>query len=199
VGPEPGAEAVTVEVEGGRRIEVTKIAGLPADRFHLTDINLWGNNKTTDEGLANLAGLQRLIRFGNNAGGFSNIGVAYLGRLKSLRGLDLAGVARIDDAGLAHLEELPDLADLSLVETRITNAGVGRLALFPALTELDLALTAVSDTDRLADMTRLRRLSLRDTKVTAAGVRRLAGLQQLENLDVTGLPVDDKTLAPSGC
>ncbi len=67
------------------------------------------------------------------------------------------------DAGLAALQQLPDLSGLSLTRTRITNAGLAPLQKFPAL----------------------EYLTLHEMAFDEEGIRHLMALRKLKWLSVT--------------
>ena len=71
----------------------------------------------------------------------NNAGLALLDALPQIQGLDLEG-SRITDAGLAHVKGLADLQRLSLINTDVTDAGLVHLAGLRELRSLDLNLIA---------------------------------------------------------
>jgi internalin A len=102
----------------------------------------------------------------------TDLGLAKLAALKKLRRIDLSGSA-ITAAGLKTLAALPQLERLSLWNVKgIDDAAVAQLAMLPNLATLDLSDTAVTDEAlaRLAKLPNLRHLYVNDTKVTLDGV-----------------------------
>jgi endonuclease YncB( thermonuclease family)/quercetin dioxygenase-like cupin family protein len=137
-----------------------------------------------------------------------------------LRGVNLRATA-ISDAGLQHLESLPDLVELTLDWTKVSPAAVvglvkGRpgfrhlsvfgvpfkdrdLAELNGLTELrSLGLRGSAVTDEglahLKPFTRLRDLTLMSTRVGDAGLAHLKDLTELEDLDLDRTAITDAGL-----
>ena len=86
----------------------------------VTDLNLAGSKRLTDEGVRHLA------------------------RLPGLKHLDLSGTA-VTDRGLEVLRELPTLESVSLAMTRVTDRGVAHLAPCQELRRVNLAWTHTGD------------------------------------------------------
>jgi len=106
--------------------------------------------KSTDAGLAHIAGLTRLLTLSLDCSQVTDAGLANIAGLTELWGLSLDDT-QVTDAGLAHLIGLKKLRGLSLTGTQVTDAGLKQIA---GLTQLEV-------------------LSLDDTKVTDAGVTKL--------------------------
>ncbi len=88
-------------------------------------LNLRGT-ETTDDLLANVAGLTSLIRLHLEKTKITDKGLAHLKGLVNLEYLNLYG-DEITDAGLAHLEGLKKLKSLYVWQTKVTDAGVAKL------------------------------------------------------------------------
>ncbi len=102
-------------------------------------------------------------------------GLAHIARLTRLLVLSLDG-SQVTDAGLAHLAGLTELWSLSLGDTQVTDAGLVHLVGLKKLRGLSLTGTQVTDAGlkQIAGLTQLEGLWLDDTKVTDAGVKKLS-------------------------
>jgi Leucine-rich repeat (LRR) protein len=134
-----------------------------------------------------------------------------------VRGVNVEGIAAIDDALVGQLCDLPDLEslfltgtpitddsasqlaacrslrELSLSDTQVTAAGVGALARLPALERLYLANTKIGreGARRAADCPRLTHLSLQGVELADDDVALLKRLEKLEWLELSGTPLSD--------
>lgn len=122
-------------------------------------------NWTSDEGLANVAGLNRL---------------------KTLN----ATVSRVTDAGMVHLKDLAALETVILHGTKVTGQGLMHLKGKP-LVLLGLNQTALGDADMqtISSFTGLKSLFLVGTQITDASVPHLKKLTALTRLDLAGTKV----------
>ena len=144
--------------------------------------NFWGG-RITDAGLARVGGLNDFsnLRVGLISGcAITDSGLEELGDWQKLEQLNLHNCARITDAGLAHLQELPNLRVLWLLQenggkTPVTDSGMAHVARLAQLTDLYLIRVSIGDRGiaQLHGMPNLQRLSLRGTKVTEEGVQAL--------------------------
>ncbi len=94
---------------------------------------------------------------------------------------------------LAYLKELPELAALDLVRTKVADAALVHLKALPALRDLNLQGANVSDAGlvHVGQIATLTNLDLRGTKVTDAGIAHLKGLVNLWQLDLAETHVTD--------
>src|SRR5262249_21458981 len=90
----------------------------------------------------------------------------------------------ITDAGLAYLQKLTQLKELSLYGTEITDEGLVHLAPLQQLTSLDLDGTQVSDAGlrHLTSLKNLKALHLDQTQITDQGLLQLHDLTKLSDL-----------------
>ncbi len=86
--------------------------------------------------------------------------MAYVAQMSGLETLKVNYT--MGDAGLAHLNVMPNLDDLDLTGSKVTDAGLATLIGLP----------------------KLRALGLAHTRVTAAGVAHLRGMRSLKVIDV---------------
>src|SRR5262249_32634341 len=110
----------------------------------------------------------------------------HVGRIPTIRKLDLTDASRITDHGLAFLQDLPDLRVLHLRGTAVTDAGLEHLGQITRLESLALSRTAgVTDAgmQHLRGLTNLRALDLSETNVTDHGSQELKHF--LPNVNIT--------------
>jgi uncharacterized protein YjbI with pentapeptide repeats len=145
-----------------------------------------------------------------------------LGRMPSLKSLDVVACPHITGAGLAHLEALTNLEmlllnglnvtdvdlihlhglvklkKLFLTRMHLTDAGLVHLKRLKALELLDLSVTQITDSGlaELSGLTNLSWLSLTNTRVTDDGLAKLDGLTKLVTLWLDGTKVTGAGLAP---
>jgi hypothetical protein len=92
------------------------------------------DTKITDAGLAHLAGMKSLVRIHLEQTKITDAGLSHLAGLENLEYLNLYGTA-ITDAGLEHIKPLAKLKRLYLWQTQVTDEGVAKLkAALPELT-----------------------------------------------------------------
>ncbi len=104
--------------------------------------------------------------------------------------------SEIGDAGLEHLEGLPQLQVLYLTDTKVSDAGMEHLKQLPQLQVLGLGGTKVTDAGlkHLKEVAQLGWLDLRSTKVSDAGLVHLKGLTKIFSLNLRGTAVGDAGL-----
>jgi Leucine rich repeat len=89
--------------------------------------------------------------------------------------------AKVTDADLKHLEDLPQIRLLRLDKTQITDAGLANLKGLSQLQWLHLQNTQITDAglEHLRNLTQLRYVDLRGTKVSENGIHKIK--QELPN------------------
>lgn len=158
-----------------------------------------GHRDETDLGMERLARLPNLRMLFLSHTGVSDRGLQYVARFENLQSLDLDSCTNITSAGLVNLEQLRNLSELSLCDTRIGDDGLVHIEELTGLTELRLVNAAISDAGlaNLSGLTRLRLLSLAgNSAITQAGLGHLAGMHELRNLYLSDNPrITDAGLA----
>jgi len=160
----PLVDAIRARIAG--RLDALAFASVfaPRDTFAL---DFTRASPLTDEGAAELAAV---LAAGGQVTGLnlasasvlSNVGVAHIARLRSLRSLDLANSQHVTDGGARRLRQLTALTRLGLAGcTGISDAGVAYISDLTGLRSLDLAGCA---------------------RVTAAGIACLSHLALLTSL-----------------
>jgi hypothetical protein len=91
----------------------------------IIDLNL-KETKVTDAGLVPIADLRLLFLDADGVRGITDVGAARIGRMRSLKWLYLNG-SEISDKGLVHFEQLRNLGELHVKETRVTREGIEKL------------------------------------------------------------------------
>lgn len=88
--------------------------------LHLKDTQI------TDAGLAHIAGLKSLVRLHLEQTKITDAALAHLAGLENLEYLNLYGTA-VTDAGLEHLKPLAKLKKLYVWQTKVTDDGINKL------------------------------------------------------------------------
>ena len=137
--------AVLAKMPSLRKLSLTEGSGLTAagskhfkgGLAKLTELEL-GECDVTDENLACLCGMKHLQKL-HLDDGVTDQGLAHLQGLTSLQDLSIWSWCSITDAGLAHLSRMP-LLKFSLIgaDVEITDAGLDSLHCFSELEELEL-------------------------------------------------------------
>lgn len=126
-----------------------------------------------------------------------------VGGMNNIRSLKLGGVSgrcRVSDAGLEALCRLPNIKSISLDGLAITVAGLTHLAQCKQLAELNLAKTGIGDDalESVGQLESLRKLRLASNAITADGLRHLSA-KSLEELDLSECPgVNDQAMLEIG-
>jgi len=192
-------------------IEIRRNQGLAALLEHADDfpdlegVNFWGP-WISDTGIA---GVEQINRFPNLRWGLisgcmiTDSGLKRLSGCRQLEELHLHNCAKITDAGLAHLKDLPNLRFLRLLQENagtmpVTDAGLAHVADLQQLQELMIVRIPVTDAGLayVARLPRLKHLFVLGIPVTDAGIAQLRELPSIEyvhfrNTQVTRLGVDD--------
>lgn len=200
----------------GIPVAITKLTDLPKQEFQVDSIRLvdlrfpaeeldilqglaalnsleLANCKLGDEALVHLRDLTLLNKLSIGGNEFTEKGLAHLRNLKQLRDLHIgnmktrAGTPTVDDAAMAHLQDLTSLEWLSLDDSMVGDAGLMKLQKLTKLERLWLAgCKEVTDKglEHLKKLPELRDLGLHGTKVTPEGIKQLkAALTKLKTID----------------
>ncbi len=175
--------------------------------------------RVSDEGLRHLQGLPRLEGVGlYNHALVTEQSIARIAALDRLVRLELLQTP-VEDSWLAQLNGLRDLQTLNLCLTKLTDRGMPHLSKMLKLTLLDVGDTTVSDggLEHLQNLSKLDTLNLTNTAVTGGGLAflvdlpirwlavggcklsdeaygHLAKMQQLQVLRLYGCPTTDAQL-----
>ena len=186
-------------------------------------LNLYYAEYITDSGLSNLVEWSRLERLDLHGTKITSKALEHIGRLTSLKSLDVSFTA-IDDDGFENLATLTKLEKLAIGGDRLTGTCLGSLKLLPSLVDLDVGGMQWVDSGlwglplndgnlrQIGALTHLRVLSLNGANLTDRGADRpgspeairkdlknlafLSGLVNLEVLDLSRTPVTAESLEP---
>ena len=195
--PEYKAADYVLGIGGSVRVlvkdkEVTIEPGtaLPTEPFRLTYIELLGNRKVDDAGLANLAGCKHLVHLKLDATSVGNDGMAHLKGIKTLTNLGLGGT-RVTASGLVGFADFKDLTYLDLFKVEVGDEGLAHFKRSKNLHWVQLGHTGVGDKglSHFADCKRLKSIALEGTKVGDAGLVHLARCKELEKVELKGTNV----------
>lgn len=127
--------------------------------------------------------------------------IAFLSDLRALP-LKRVGIGQcaLTDRGLVHLDGLPNVEYLALLNTRCTGSGLRFLPSPERLRVLSFESSELNDEGmrQIGRLTGLQELLLRSSNLTDTRLRFLAPLKNLKELDISGCPVSDggiKTLS----
>jgi Leucine-rich repeat (LRR) protein len=100
---------------------------------------------------------------------------------------------KVTDQGLAAVQGLSQLTELTLDRSEVSSAGLKSLAAFSHLGSLDISDTMLRDSDlaELRNLPRLRRIVLNGL-ITDAGAVQLAQIQTLEEIDLSQSQIGDQ-------
>lgn len=178
-----------------------------------------------DEQIKLVTGFDRLTSLSLENSVVTDEGLAAVKEIPTLTTLNLRKCAKLTDAGLEHVAELPKLQRLILLYNKdgLTNECMKSIAKIESLRALDIrGCVQIKDDGLLAmaplknlvdfkhrgfnvtndglavfkDLPQLRVLMMQDAaNVDDGGMEHLAGLNSLSNLDMTGTSVEDPGLA----
>ncbi|MFH1265957.1 MAG: hypothetical protein ABIK89_09525, partial [Planctomycetota bacterium] len=212
---------IGVDLAGDRMSAAADVVELLASLPHLESVKLAGG-EITNTSAGCIGKMTDLVELALENTQIDNEGLAQLKGLVRLKSLSLRRSVKLNDQGLAHLEDFPALSHLSLVDNNFTEDGVARLGQLAKLQLLDLrGCPQVGDaalehlkglknltslklggyglTDAgmaaLADLSSLRSLAIEDSMVTNAGLAHLEGLPIEEITVFRSMSVTDDGLA----
>ncbi|MFN4261167.1 MAG: sigma-70 family RNA polymerase sigma factor [Gemmataceae bacterium] len=146
----------------------------------------------TDEGVAALKETPNLKRLTLRDVALTDTGMEHLKYLRGLRTLHLQLIRGYGASGIGVVGGPPLKLEVQAVGN-VTDAGLVHLQTLPELTELTLMSEGVTDKGMatLGELTQLRELWLSSTKVTEKGLAQLKGLRELEKLQLRGCAITD--------
>jgi hypothetical protein len=159
----------------------------------LTKVDATGT-KFNDDGLAQLAGQDRLTSLNLAHTSVTEAGLVHLRKIPNLQSLEL----RTSDAGLAELAQIKSLKRLGVIAwSPITDVGLGHLKDMKNLEELNVSYNEITSVgiEHLRGLRRLSNLCLNATKVDDVGMAAIKDIKTLDTLWLGGCPVTDAGLA----
>ncbi|HBJ85360.1 MAG TPA: hypothetical protein DDZ88_16085, partial [Verrucomicrobiales bacterium] len=187
---------ITVEAKNGRMSGIATAAGLPAEEFFVTDVemSIAGNkpNNFDDTDMLALSHLSKVSFVGLGETNVSGTGLAVLKTLPSLSKLNLRGNPRIKDEDLAQLRNCRLLSFLNFGNIgSFTSAAFEQLSKLVQLTELDPpGVVRDEDLKHFLRLPKLRVLKLEGSVLSADALEQLQSMPALEELDVDLASVD---------
>ncbi|HXY34650.1 MAG TPA: protein kinase [Planctomycetaceae bacterium] len=170
-----------IEIDGEER----DVDRLPPRPFKLRKVDLYGNQKVTDAGLACFKRCKNLKSLELWATKYGDAGLANFKDCKELRELYLEG-DEVTDSGLAIFKDC-NLTAFGLASTNVTDRGLAYFKNCKNLESLSLRFMAqVSDAGlaQFQDCTKLKFVDLYATKITDSGLAHLSRCVNLEELNV---------------
>lgn len=138
--PSPEADAAIAEI---RKIGGTVMPLAQNDDSLVVDFHL-GGTSLSDDGLAHVKTLPKVVQLDLKGTQVTNAGLAHLAGLGTLEKLHLE-TTQVTDEGLAHLKDLGNLEYLNIYGTAVTDAGLQHLAGLKNLKKLYVWQTKVTD------------------------------------------------------
>ncbi len=155
--------------------------------------------KVTDEVLSSLASLPEIevLELSHN-GTVTDESLMYLGRIPALKTLYLFRT-NVQGLGLAHLEHLTQLENLTLDCSPVNDAGLQHLGRLRSLKHLNLNHTSITGADiaHLENLHQLAHLGLNYTAITDQGLKHLERVKSLTSLEVIGTNVTPEGVDPT--
>jgi len=151
----------------------------------LVDLDL-AKSSITDNGLGILASLPQLKSLGlQRCNLITDAGLQHLDHVPNLERLYVL-YTLIGDDGMEHVAKLKQLRVLDLRGTKVGDAGLEKLRDHPALVDLKLRAASITDEGmpHIATLKQLRSLEAEDTYVTDDGLPHLAALTELQKLNL---------------
>ncbi|MBI1314901.1 protein kinase [bacterium] len=163
-----------VILDGDNERTVRNVADLPANEYHLLEVDLAGVRELDGPRIEQLAGATSLRRLNLSGAELTDRRLETLAALTNLEVLDLSSTS-LSERSSEVLATMPKLRKLSLRYLPLGDTQLEGLADLPQLTMLDLAGTSVTDRglQTLAKSPTLKTLSIQYTAVTAGGLRKL--------------------------
>jgi hypothetical protein len=169
---EIGVTNITVLVDRGQEKKIVKRADLPSEPFRVTDCDLAGNKKITDQSV------DPILR--------------WIERRK-IEGIDYYGFfgTSIGDETVRRLVKLPSLKKLHVGGVKVTRACIPDVATRTDLAAVGFEGRPINDADLegLLGLGNLKAISLQSTLVTDAGLKQLRGLKKLHTVWLSGASI----------
>ena len=164
--------------------DLTQLSDTPEAGLNIQKIDLTGNRKVSNAGLARLSELKNLTSLTLASTDLASENLSAIGSIPSLNELLLSST-KTDDAVVAKLTAIPHLKTLDLSGTLITQAAGISLSQMLELSTLKLSSTAAND--QLVVMLHnlpLQELRLEKTQISGAAIPEILKIKTLEYLSV---------------
>jgi internalin A len=175
-------------------------AGIKSVR-ELTALKSFGvpirGGKLTGASLENLKGLTELREILlTSVPVMNDADLVHLKGLAGLQHLQLSASPKnvITDAGLANIEDMVDMRQLTMTRAQVTSAGLNHLRGMTRLHDLKIPASRVDDLAPIRHLTGLKFIHLSNTPITDAGLAPVAGFTSLTDLFLVDTPITDAGL-----
>jgi internalin A len=181
-----GAEAPQANIE--RSIEALGGAVVRAPDGNIVEVSL-ARTWASDDDVERVAEIKTLKRLDLTLTYVTDAGVQHLQKLPELEDLTLDTAEAITDAAASYLRADKHLRRLVLRGTDITDVGMPYLAALTALKSLDLSHTMIGDVglESLPALSELEELNLGGTRITGTNLNFLKLLPKLKKLSFSGI------------
>ncbi len=159
---------------------------------HLQSLSLLGAS-VSDGCLQALTEYSRLEHVQVARSRISSHGLESISSIRSLRSIDLWEAGTIDDKGLEHICQLPNLESLQVINAPITDSGLRSCAKMKKLRILRINSPYITDEglQELPKLSQLESVSFQDSGIQSPGI--FSRLPRLTELDLSGSKVSDST------
>ena len=157
------------------------------------------NSPVSDGTLKVFGGLRKLEKLSIQGNHFTDAGVPYLSKLKSLKSLWIGmGKGKLTDKIAPTLAKLTNLDELDLQQIPLTDAGVQKLKTLTKLRQLMLhgipddedQMISDDSVEALMNLKALESLGITNCRMSDESVRKLAALPHLKQLGLNGTPTE---------
>ncbi|MBN2588988.1 MAG: sigma-70 family RNA polymerase sigma factor [Sedimentisphaerales bacterium] len=160
----------------------------------LESIDVYWNNRITDEGVKYLKNLPNLKTFSTLRGKLSDEGLSHLQECKNIESLFLPD--SFSDEGLSYLGRMSKLKHLDRVGGTYTDKGVAELAKCKRLESLVINSRNVTDESLryISELKNLESLSVIKPDISDEGIKYIAKLTNLKQLNISGKRLTNKAI-----
>jgi Leucine-rich repeat (LRR) protein len=189
------AESVAAKGEPAIATWLRSIGGtVEMKNGHVTGVSM-KSTSITDREMEIFTKLPQLAELSLRNTEVSEVGVAHISSILSLKKLDLS-YTLLSDSAMPRLKPLVNLETLSLNSTQVEGSGLAAIEGLANLRELNIENTPLKNDalPHIGKLTGLERLSIRYTDINDKGMPGLADLKNLKRLNLAGDDIRDAGL-----